>query len=418
MRTVVKRVLFTVVCAALGVGGVNAGDAKPAAKEAADDAAWFPPVTAYRVNWRDSPRKSIPLPPSAFPGLTVTPVEWDKKEDTYSFMMARERSLGKLCPRLRGQAALKIEPTDDALRKLLKARAHQLILEYQEEQRPYAISGPEPYLTVRYGNHLLEMRSVLTELHVGQPKELTPWLEELIVAAKELERYARLRVEAGALKPNEMAFATCVRLQLESALWGMKNPGAEPVRGQPVRTGEKAPIEGHWLADKKVAPSLFPDLVPPALEESDFDRHWWALVVARRVLQYAALCPRLFGTSALKIESTDDTARKLLKARLHQGTLQFRLTQQRPIGIPSNPSDFILDASCLLDMQAAVAGLWLGQPKELVSWLEELLIAAKDQERYTQRQIEARVVRQPQLNHATQVRLKIEAELWKAKNAK
>lgn len=414
MRALAGRVWIAVAYAALGVGVVNAGDAKPATKEQADDAAWLPPITAYRVDWRES----IPLPPSVFPNLVVTPLKWDKKEDVGEFQKRREVSFDKLCPRLLGNAALRIEPTDDPLRKLLKARAHQLVLEYQEEQRPRDIGGPDQHVSAREATHLLEIRSVLAELYAGQPRELIPWLEELVVASKVFEWYARLCVEAGALKPQKMGSVVRVRLQLELALWSAKNPDAEPVKKQPAKKTEPAPVGGNWLADKKVPPSLFPDIVPPALEKSDWDRHWLSLAIIQRVMRYAALCPRLFGTIALKVEPTDDVARKLLKARLHQGTLQFQLTQRQEIYGGSDPNDFILDASCLLDMQAAATELWGGQPKELVPWLEELLVAAKDQEPSTQQRAEAFAVKPQRLNYATQVRLKIEAELWKAKNAK
>ncbi len=56
-----------------------------------------------------------------------------------------------------------------------------------------------------------------------EPKELVPWLEELLVLTKKLERSTHLRVEAGAIRPMILNHAIRHRLALEAALWKVKN---------------------------------------------------------------------------------------------------------------------------------------------------------------------------------------------------
>jgi hypothetical protein len=62
------------------------------------------------------------------------------------------------------------------------------------------------------------------ELWGGQPKELIPWLEELVVLAKELERFYRLRVVRGTIRPPSFASIAFHRLRIEATLWKAKNP--------------------------------------------------------------------------------------------------------------------------------------------------------------------------------------------------
>ena len=72
---------------------------------------------------------------------------------------------------------------------------------------------------------------------------------------------------------------------------------------------------------------------------------------------------------------------------------------------------------CLLDMQSAAIELWAGQ-KELVPWLEELLIASKEHAGYVRLGVFTGSRPPDELYAARRLRLKIEAELWKAKNPK
>jgi hypothetical protein len=68
------------------------------------------------------------------------------------------------------------------------------------------------------------MQSAATELWAGQPKELGPWLEELLIVSKDLERSARMRVFSGSIGPDEYYAARRLRLKLEAELWKAKNP--------------------------------------------------------------------------------------------------------------------------------------------------------------------------------------------------
>ena len=91
-------------------------------------------------------------------------------------------------------------------------------------------------------------------------------------------------------------------------------------------------------------------------------------------------CPRLLGDDPPAVVAADDTYRRLLKARLHQGRLYIqRITEVIAIGSwnPAYMSELFL---CLNDMQAAVLELWGNDPKALIPWLEEFVIMGKDVE--------------------------------------
>ena len=70
------------------------------------------------------------------------------------------------------------------------------------------------------------MEATCLELWSGQPKELIPWLEELVVVAKEYERFISLRaVGISGLNPPQRFIATYRhRLHAEATLWKAKNP--------------------------------------------------------------------------------------------------------------------------------------------------------------------------------------------------
>src|SRR5687767_8526314 len=68
----------------------------------------------------------------------------------------------------------------------------------------------------------------------------------------------------------------------------------------------------------------------------------------------------------------------------------------------------------LADVLDAATELWAGQPKELVPWLEEFVIASKHLEWSTRVRVEHLSAPLGQLHVATRLRLKMEAELWKA----
>ena len=68
------------------------------------------------------------------------------------------------------------------------------------------------------------MQVAATELWVRQPKELIPWLEELLIASKDLEQFMRLRVLNGTFSSEELHSATRLRLKIEAELWKANNP--------------------------------------------------------------------------------------------------------------------------------------------------------------------------------------------------
>lgn len=175
-------------------------------------------------------------------------------------------------------------------------------------------------------------------------------------------------------------------------------PKAEPAAGDwtPKPTGKGMPAR---------VPTVFPDLKPP---ERPKDGDLVRLLVAA--------CPRLLGGAPPTIDATDDTFRRLLKARLHQGRLELRSHLDAMQVGNWSLADHPPMVMCMTDLRAAVVELWENDPRSLVPWLEELVIVAKRFENFA-------VVRwevgqdNPQSAHAAvRHRLAAEAALWKAKN--
>jgi RNA polymerase sigma factor (sigma-70 family) len=227
-----KWVAAAAVCAgALGTGGAFAvglggggaeppavGGAltpppeKPAPKEAGPDGeGWLPQPGSDRR----FPR-ATKAPRTAFPEVALP-------EPAGQGTDARVEQLTRRCPRLAGKTPVEVAPTDDTLRKLLKARLHQGALELQSLLEVLRIGNWGQAQWVEMCELLADMRAAATELWAGQPKELVPWLEELVLVAKEMERYAQLRAEAGANPPQDVNAARRYRLAAEAALWKAKN---------------------------------------------------------------------------------------------------------------------------------------------------------------------------------------------------
>ncbi len=199
---------------------------------------------------------------------------------------------------------------------------------------------------------------------------------------------------------------------------------APPVADTPAPPAKDKPADEDWIPKPgsddgpikirngtKAPPSAFPDLQLPELDPKDPKPR------EKYEEDFAKLCPRLTGKTDVTIEPTDDTLRKLLKARLHQGVQEVRQFREI-IRIGSwSGQQYSQLTECLTDMQAAATELWGNRPKELVPWLEELVMVAKEQERFHY----LRVINgsdPPQvLNAARRHRLRVEAELWKAKKA-
>ena len=170
--------------------------------------------------------------------------------------------------------------------------------------------------------------------------------------------------------------------------------------------------------DNVKTPTAFPEVNLPPPDAKDPEG------VDEYVAAFNKRCPRLTGATVLKIEATDTTFQKVLKARLHRGVIEQQQNRQPRVLQCFQDFEEELNCSlqCLADMQAAAAELWAEQPKELVLWLEELLLLSKELERGTQRHIELggskRGIKPGLLDTVARHRLKVEADLWKAKNGK
>ncbi|VTR92659.1 unnamed protein product [Gemmata massiliana] len=382
----------------------------PAPKEAPPNEAWFPKKIEYQKGKDPVIDSTVP---SVFPNLVFARPTWDGKDEHYdAFQKDLEALCDRLWPRMRGNIALKIGTTDNELQRLLKAQLNQELLGYRNfivfEKMDW--SGPR-LSPVPFFVCLKNIQTTVLELWTKHPQELVPWLKELVTVAKERERYIRVRVEASVFPPQYFHYAVRHRFKTETELWKATSINAQrdETRPAPKDAPRAKPAGSEWLADKKRPPSLFPDIVLPPPEKNDPD---WKI----RRAQFAKRCPRLNGNTGLKIEDGDSTAQKLLKARLHQGALEthqlwgqfwegeFRTLDTRP--------------DCLNDMLTVLDELWGKEPKRLIPWLKELLVEAKEFERYAELRAEARAIRPSELNQATRHRLKIEGELWKAKNAK
>ena len=186
---------------------------------------------------------------------------------------------------------------------------------------------------------------------------------------------------------------------------------------------EKDKSEGDlWLPklkpngfDSDTLATAFPDLVRPQLDLVDPEKVDPKQKEEMRKALFAKACPRMVGTIKITIEPTDDTLRKLLKARLYQGVLEI----QRLRGLISKGEwhpEYRLDLyECLTDIQAMVTELWDTQPKELIPWLEELVVAAKDMESFHKLRVEIGADSPFVLEAARRHRLAVETALWKAK---
>ena len=185
-----------------------AGLAPPAKEKSPDE--WLPPFGPID---RNNPRL-----PTVFPDIATAP---DPDPTDPKGREKRQQQLKNLCPRLFGTVVLKIEPNDDALQKLLKARLHQGTQEFQRYMTLSAIQGQTANQN-DFIECLSDMRAAATELWSGQPKQLVPWLEELLVVAKDFERYAIIRVLNGSDPPQNLNSATRHRLKVEAELWKAK----------------------------------------------------------------------------------------------------------------------------------------------------------------------------------------------------
>ncbi len=136
---------------------------------------------------------------------------------------AREENFKKMCPRLSGETAIVIAATDNTLQKLPKARLHQGIVDLQRRQTAANVRGWDVASMQARQEICKDIQETVTELWAGQPKELVPWLEELVVMAKDYERFIQIRLNAGNALPTDLNAVTRYRLSAEATLWKAKN---------------------------------------------------------------------------------------------------------------------------------------------------------------------------------------------------
>lgn len=379
---------------------------------------WLPTAPPHAFNDRGEVTVATP---SAFPNLIFVrpPRPLDNSPDAWqAYEKALREAEERAWPRLHGALALEIDPADSPPHKLLKWRLTQGAWERYWHSLPQFHSGPARPFAQPFES-LADLRATVVELWAGRPDELVPWLEELVTEAKEDERFVRLRVEAGALVPLHLHYVTRHRLRVEADLWKATHADPPRVGDQPAKKGDAKPQPDvlGWLHPRP--PSLFTDLVPPA---TDRPGGWGFLADVRVWCRLVAACPRLSGSPGLTIEADDGTLRRLLKARLHQGALELAWHRAGEAGaymrVGPRRGEPSIRHDCTADILATAVELFGRESKELTPWLEELLIDAKGFEQYTARRVEAGACAPSDLTAATRSRLKVEAELWKVRNAK
>jgi hypothetical protein len=216
-----RLVVLAVCSAAFGAVFALAADDKPAppAKDKPAKEDWLP-KPGDNPSLRDTTNWEKLKPPTAFPELAVIQPDWNDPK----VFEKRDESFAKLCPHFVGKSVITIEATDDLHRKLLKAGLHQE-LDYMIRLRDIIRTGSwTSQFFVGYLRGLANMEATCLELWNGQPKELVPWLEELVVVAKEFERFQAMRVTSGTMPPQYFTATYRHRLRAEATLWKAKNP--------------------------------------------------------------------------------------------------------------------------------------------------------------------------------------------------
>jgi hypothetical protein len=236
---VLKWVAVVVFAAGLGAGAVfafgpDAGAVPPdttpvSAAAGADNPAptkdrpkgeWIPKIRLIDGVLEDMPKSVawVDAPPSAFPELKLPEREADDP-----FGTKYDAAVTKLCPRVLGKTPLTIEPTDDTPQKLLKARLQRGIIQWVRHREILRCEllnwGAAPEIV----EDLADMEAICLELWGGQPKELVPWLEELVIEAKEFESFQLARALSNNAPPYRLDLAVRNRLRAETTLWKVKN---------------------------------------------------------------------------------------------------------------------------------------------------------------------------------------------------
>jgi hypothetical protein len=166
--------------------------------------------------------------------------------------------------------------------------------------------------------------------------------------------------------------------------------------------------------------------VPPEvpIEEAKSLKH---IQTAFPELQFTALkdpkglettFPKLYGENSITIDKTDDTYRKLLKARLYRGSRESYILMIKMMTGSYQPMEWTAVVHVLDDVRAVTIELWAKDQGELIPRLKELVILAKDWERFITARVAAGTDAPYQLHEANRHRLECEAVLWKALHPK
>jgi len=214
---ITKRKWVAIVSAVLlGLAGAGTGLAWPRSGPPNEQQPERPTAAAPPAKAERPPRKEensfAKVFATAFPDIKV-PDPTDPK------------ALPTRCPHLFNlNDPVPVEAADDTYRRLLKAQlnagAHQNTFAYARiEIGAFTVAEYDSFYIC-----LDEVRTVATELWAGDAKNLIPWLEEVVVMGKVLERFAEARVRNGADAPHQLDIAIRYRAKFEAALWKAKNP--------------------------------------------------------------------------------------------------------------------------------------------------------------------------------------------------
>lgn len=206
MKLRAKSLLFLIGFGSMIVGTLLATEApeEPASSPKASHTAaeWFPK------------KPGVPLA-TAFPDIVAPKWELSSEKKYVNDFESR-------CPRLTGKIELILDKDDD-LSRLLKAQLNQSCLELTKWRDLTAVGKFSFDVLRHYLDCLKTMTDAVSELYANDSKTQAAWLEEILVAAKEIERLSIARVDAGQDPPIAITMAGRHRLRVETALWNAKN---------------------------------------------------------------------------------------------------------------------------------------------------------------------------------------------------
>jgi RNA polymerase sigma factor (sigma-70 family) len=247
---------------------------------------------------------------------------------------------------------------------------------------------------------------------------VSPAVSSLAEGVLSAMRIARLKLTAAIVAATTLVAAAGI-----GTGYALTRPGPTITSALAQQTPEKVaqkdkPTPEDWtptwqFAKGKVGeinllriPTAFPEL--KALDQSKRDKEF--------LLKLARKCPRVLGDDPPTVVLVDDTYRRLLKARLHQGRMYLKKAHE-VIEIGTwNPAYFSELFLCLKDTREAAIDLWGNEQNTLVPWLEEFVILGKYFEDFILNRTHAGTEPPQNLHAAQRHRLEAEAALWKAKN--